>query len=835
MGTFSALAKKEMLTGILHPAVLFAAAFFALLDSFAFFLIVSRPGGGYAVFDEMALFMLFTAIFLYPLVSMNAFSEENAEGTLETLLTAPVGHFSAIAAKFTACLAFVAVSLLPGLVYAVLLDYGGNLDWRATAAAFLALFAVGALAMAIGIFISALTVSPAAAAAGSGGVLVFMAISADIDPYGGGLANFLNSLSYVPHAKRWIAGELDTRGLIYFLSAAALFLFYAWLSLGARGQGKRAVTRTSRRRALFTCLLICLGFILLVAQLALFHIKGVWESGTPLLGPTLRRLPWNWFLPAVLSALCFLWSVFTYRAARRSARQAVPARSRKYATLSDKQVLGAAKLYYAATRRSRLGVAIAAVAALAIVLNLNWLAHYPFRTFQNSRNLSVLSALRGRSWDVTQEKRNSLSAETRRVLDGLQGRARIYAFFAADGEFHGVPLAEELRRLFARYGDYNGMVSSAFADPVNDPERAQTLARGLDLPPQGLENRLIVEYQGRRLEAPVSWLASPPDWRAQMAGDTRWVFDGERGVTQALMHLLDPRVPTVFFSYGHREHSIVENASSDRSVSRFARALAQNNMRIRQFILSADQPPPPECDILVVAAPRTPFADRDVDNLRKYLERGGRLLLLAPQPEGGLFLEENDPLNALVFEMGGSVRDDIVYDASRNDGGVETAPLGRLKGSGDGGLAFAFPGSRSIRDNPRSLENGWNCERLVETFPSSVARRMRDGDPRPGPFTMVYRAVKEAEGRESRVVLVSSGRLAADSDIRRGDNESLVVGLAQWLAGREESYLTTPRPWINRRLTLVDSELRGILWLALVALPLAWLLAGLGVWWARKD
>ncbi|MDR0361940.1 MAG: Gldg family protein [Planctomycetota bacterium] len=835
MKTFLNLARKETRTMLLHPSLLFAAAFFVLLDSFAFFIIVSRPGGGYAVFDEMAMFLLFTSIFLHPFVSMNSFAEENAEGTLETLLTAPVGHSAAVVAKFAACMVFVLLSLIPAFVYAALLDYGGNLDWRAAGTAFVALFALGALAMAIGLFVSALTISPAAAAAGSGGVLIFLAVCADIDPYAGKAANFFNSLSFIPHAKRWIAGELDTRGLAYFASSTALFLFYAWLSLGARGLGRRVATRTSRRRMFFTYILVCAGFVAVLGQAALFHIKGVWESGTPLLGPALRRLPWFWFLPAAVAVVAFVWSVFTYRAARRAERRRRPTKTRKYATLSDNQVSGAPKLYYREAQRTQRGIVLAAVAALVVVLNLNWLSHYPFRTFQNSAGFSFLSILRGRSWDVTQEGRNSLSPDTQRVLDGLQGRAHVYAFFPADKEYQGVPLAEELRRLLARYSDYNGMVASAFSDPVNDPDRTRTLARELDLPLQGLEDKLVIEYQGRRLEVPASGLASPPDWRAQMAGDVKWVFDGERGVTQALMRLLDPRVPTVFFTYGHRELSLVEGTYPDRSASRFTRAVAQNNMRVRQHVFSALQPPPPECDILVVAAPRTPFAMHEVEALSEYLDRGGRLLLLAPPPDDERAIEEGDPLNDLAFAMGGSCRDDLVRDRTHNDNDVQVRPLARVKGSGDESLAFVFPAARSIRDNPLSTENGWNCERLVETYPTSLAYPAAGGDPRPGPFTMVYRSVKETEGRESRVAVVASGRVAADSDIRRGGNEALLVGLVQWLAGREEAYLTSPRPWVNRRLNLVDSELRGILWLALVGLPLAWLLAGLSVWWIRKE
>ena len=833
MRRFLALTRKEIGSILISPPILFATAFFVLLDSFAFYLNTVRQDVALAVFDDIALFMLFASILLFPLVSMHSFSADNATGTLETLLTAPISTFTAVLAKYTGAMVFVLIYLVHGLVYALLLSIGGNIDWRATMAAFLALFAFGSLAMSLGVFVSALTMSPVAAAAGSGGALLFITLAADLDPYSGGISYLFHSMSYLPHAKRWIAGQLDTRGLVYFVSATVLFLFYAWLAINSREPEKRNANATVRRRLTVTYLLVAAGFTLLLAQAAVLHINGFWESGMPL-GPNLARIPRMWLLPLLFAAAAFVWSVFTYRAARRAQRSANQTPVQRYATISETQVMKAPRYYYEENLRARRRVAVAAVAALIVIVNVNWLSHYPFRTFAGTGMLGFLSRLQERNWDVTQDGRNSLSPTTKRILDTLQGRVQIYSFLPGGLKVNDVPVADETRRLLERYSDYNALVSNSFADAVREPELAARLAGELEFKPENLENLLVLDYQGRRMALPASSLAAAPDWRREMAGDSRWVYDGENRLTQAIMHLADPRVPTVVFTYGHLEMSLSATPFPERSVSGFVRALAGANMRVRQHSIAQAGPIPDDCEVLAVMAPRIPFRPEEVKEIRRYLDKGGRLLAFAPAG-GPEFTVAEDPFNELLFELGGSFRDDVIEDRQHNDDNLALAVQGKSRGGGESAARMVFPLARSIRDNPRSAEDGWSCERMVETYPSAVAADMPGGSMKEGPFTLLYRSARETDNREARAAVFAAGRMVSDADIGRGQNEDLAVAMTQWLAGREESRDIEPREWVDRRLKLTGAQLRAVLWLSLVALPLAWMMAGVTVWWMRRD
>ncbi len=526
-----ALVRREVGNTFASPPVLFASAFFVLLDSFALALGAVRGDAATAAFDNVVLFMLFSSILLFPVVSMYSFSEDNAAGALETLLTAPVSPFTAVLAKYAGAMVFVLVYLAHGAAYGLLLSLGGRLDWNSAASALVALFAFGSFAMSLGVLASALASSPLAAATGAGGVLLFLSLAGGLDPHSGPFSGVFRSMSFLPHAKRWIAGRPDTQGLLYFVSATALFLFYAWLAITSRETERRPHGPAVRRRRTATGFLVAAGFILLIAQAALLHINGFWENDMPL-GPNLSRVPRLWLAPLLFAAAAFVWSALTYRAARRAERNDRGARVRRYATITETQVMKAPRYYYEENRRARRRVALAVLAALVVAVNLNVLARYPFREFADADSLGFLSYLQAQSWDVSEDGRNSLSPTTERVLDRLRDRVHVYAFLPEGMEIGGIPVADETRRLLERYSGYNALVTVSFADTLREPELAAQFAGELGIEGEHPDKVLIFEHQGRRLTLPASFLVA--------SSRRREAYDGESRVTGAIMRLGNP-------------------------------------------------------------------------------------------------------------------------------------------------------------------------------------------------------------------------------------------------------------------------------------------------------
>ena len=193
---------------------------------------------------EVFLSLCFWLIVLFsaPIITMRLFALEKYSGTFETLMTAPVSDIAVVLAKFTAAIIFYMIMWLPLLACILILRYfsrGSNiLDPGTLGGTFLGIFMVGILYMSIGCFASALTRSQIVAAMISFaiGLAFFMAsyLSDPLAPQKSWQVETLNSICILEHMKEFARGVVDTRYLIFYLTASAFFLFLAYRVIESR-------------------------------------------------------------------------------------------------------------------------------------------------------------------------------------------------------------------------------------------------------------------------------------------------------------------------------------------------------------------------------------------------------------------------------------------------------------------------------------------------------------------------------------------------------------------------------------------------------------------------
>src|SRR5215510_13988121 len=102
------------------------------------------PESGYATLDSLFILAPWVFMFLIPAITMRSFAEENKSGTIELLLTKPFSDMQIVSAKFVAGLILVLFSLLPTLVYYIIVNYlaspAGNLDHGGIRGSYIGLF-----------------------------------------------------------------------------------------------------------------------------------------------------------------------------------------------------------------------------------------------------------------------------------------------------------------------------------------------------------------------------------------------------------------------------------------------------------------------------------------------------------------------------------------------------------------------------------------------------------------------------------------------------------------------------------------------------------------------
>lgn len=171
-------------------------------------------------------------LFLIPALSMRLWAEERRNGTVELSMTLPVSQGQAVIGKYLAAWCFTGIALVLTFPLWMTVNYLGQPDNGAILAAYLGSWLMAGGFLAIGSFISALTKNQVIAfvlaatlcflfvAMGSSIVLDFLS-----DWTGGGIADFLRSISVMNHFVDISKGVVDIRDIIYFTSLIVAFLF----------------------------------------------------------------------------------------------------------------------------------------------------------------------------------------------------------------------------------------------------------------------------------------------------------------------------------------------------------------------------------------------------------------------------------------------------------------------------------------------------------------------------------------------------------------------------------------------------------------------------------
>jgi ABC-2 type transport system permease protein len=229
------LARREISGYFYSPMAYVIGALFLLASGTWFFHAIFRPGQPASLrplFESMAYIMVFAT----PLLTMRLISEEFRLGTFETLVTAPVTDTQVVLGKFLGVLTFYMMLLACTGLYMLLVAVYGRPDPGVAIMGYCGMVLLGAAFLAVGLFASTLTTHQAIAAIVSVSILSFFAILMQLltlhapEPWGQ-LAARLNAMTYF---KDFARGMFDSRGVVFFVSTTAMFLFLSVKMLESR-------------------------------------------------------------------------------------------------------------------------------------------------------------------------------------------------------------------------------------------------------------------------------------------------------------------------------------------------------------------------------------------------------------------------------------------------------------------------------------------------------------------------------------------------------------------------------------------------------------------------
>lgn len=229
MSSILTLARRELGAYFLSPIAYAVLAMFLFSCGLAFALGVFAPGSESSLREMLQFWVILILVFVLPMLTMRLISEEYRNGTIETLMTAPVTDTQVVMGKFLGAYSFYLILLATLLIYPLILRMYGPVDWKLLACHYLGLMLLGGLYVSTSLFFSACTKHQVVA------VLLSFALLALITFAFQGLATkvegwprvVMQQLSVQSHFSEFVRGMLDTNHVVFFLSMTGMFLFLA--------------------------------------------------------------------------------------------------------------------------------------------------------------------------------------------------------------------------------------------------------------------------------------------------------------------------------------------------------------------------------------------------------------------------------------------------------------------------------------------------------------------------------------------------------------------------------------------------------------------------------
>jgi ABC-2 type transport system permease protein len=227
MTKFLAILKKELKHHIYSPSFYIFVVSFLVLAFFLFF-------RSFYLVNQVTLrgffdFLPWILLFFLPAISMRIWSEEYKQGTIENLLTSSVSLFSLVISKYFSLLIFLLLVMISTLVLPISVSFLGDLDWGVVFSSYIAMFFLGAVFLAVGQTISALTNNQIIAFIITLLICFFwymLGTPLVIYSLPNSLANIFSFLGLGSYYSNITRGVLLLSDIVFFLSVITIFIYF---------------------------------------------------------------------------------------------------------------------------------------------------------------------------------------------------------------------------------------------------------------------------------------------------------------------------------------------------------------------------------------------------------------------------------------------------------------------------------------------------------------------------------------------------------------------------------------------------------------------------------
>lgn len=470
-----------------------------------------------------------------------------------------------------------------------------------------------------------------------------------------------------------------------------------------------------------------------------------------------------------------------------------------------------------------LKVLLMTVLVLAIVVMANVLGRdYFWRAYLSSRT------------------KIQLSGRTVHFLKTLTNKVTVTIYYDKSDPFYGT-----VSDLLDEYSRVNPKITVQTVDYIRNAGAAQKIKNTYSLASSADKNLVIFDAEGAKSK-PVDGNALAHYTLEQLPNETDrkfrrkpMAFLGEMAFTAALLDVTNPRRLTAYFLEGHYEHDI-DSGDEASGYLNFAGYLKLNNIHVQKLSLVGTNTIPADCSLLVIAGPRTPISQPELEKIDQYLAEGGRLFALFNAGS----LNRETGLEKILAKWGVAVGNNVVVDPKQTQYGSDVVVSGfsarhpvtnPLLGAGLFLLQPRTIGTLARDSRPAEAPQ---VEVIAESSPNSFLM----GSPgRKQAFPLMVAVERGAlkgvitERGNTRMLVVGDSIFLANRQLDQFGNRDFAGYAANWLLDRTQLLEGVgPRPVKEYRLTMTRAQMQTTEWLLLAGMPGVALLLGGLVWFRRR-
>ena len=424
--------------------------------------------------------------------------------------------------------------------------------------------------------------------------------------------------------------------------------------------------------------------------------------------------------------------------------------------------------------------------------------------------------------DMTESGIFSLSEQTVQVLDQIKEPVKFIGLWQPGYE------NQTLIEVIDLYRAKNSNIHLEIVDPNKNPG----LTARYDKTNQGIQQgSLVVEgAKGFKVIGPNDFY----DYYSNQSGQSSVMgVSMERRITSALLFIGTGQTPVIYETQGHQEMTLAELGLYE--------LLERENFTVKQIYLTYSDIPS-DASALVISVPSIEFSKEEADKVLNYLEKGGRLLLMADYR-----VSELGPINDILasygmrFDYGVLVENDLNHYYGNQYNCIPvlldhdiTKPLIEqrlpilLRFSM--GISELSAKRRSVELKP-FLSSSSNSFVRVDLASDSGSIINTDI---PGPITVGMTAMDPSwiQGNEpqARIVAISSG-----PEPWTAGNFDLLMNSITWLEDRPETLTVRSKSMflLPMRISAFQMILFGVI--IVILIPLAFFVTGFVIWLKRRH